>query len=133
MSVSTEIEHGYWVVRDYDTLQPETLFTRNEFISEIIDSAWESYDWWVGVDYNNLPDKDTQPFLRVAVIDPDGDDGTDIIERLISVKDIYDAYISACSAFREDIGLVDEETLDFDAESGDIIMQFAVLGTHVYS
>ena len=136
MSELTSLDSTTLVERNYPTVKPETLIERTEFISAIIDSAWESYDWWVGVDYNNIPDSDDQPFLKVAGVDPDGDDDSDIVHVTLTVKDIYNAYISACSAQKQDIGFEDygdgDYDLDIDADAGDVIIQFAVFGTHIY-
>jgi hypothetical protein len=136
MSELTSLDSTTLVERNYPTVKPETLIERTEFISAIIDSAWESCDWWVGVDYNNIPDSDDQPFLKVAGVDPDGDDDSDIVHVTLTVKDIYNGYISACSAQKQDIGFEDygdgEYDLDIDADAGDVIIQFAVFGTHIY-
>jgi hypothetical protein len=134
--MSDQLSSDTWVIRDYSTVKPETIIERTEFISAIIDSVWESYDWWVGVDYNNIPDSDDQPFLKVAVIDPDGDDDSDLVHRVLTVQDIYNGYISACSAQKQDIGFEDygdgDYDLDIDADAGDVIIQFAVFGAHIY-
>lgn len=136
MSELTPLDSTTLVERTYSTVKPETLIERTEFISAILDSAWESYDWWVGVDYNNIPDSDDQPFVRVAVIDPDGDDDSDLVHRVLTVQDIYNGYISACSAQKQDIGFDyysdGDYDLDIDADAGDVIIQFAVFGTHIY-
>ncbi len=136
MSELTQTNSSTWIERNYATAKPETLIERTEFISAIIDSVWESYDWWVGVDYNNIPDSDDQPFLKVAVIDPDGDDDSDLVHRVLTVQDIYNGYILACSAQKQDIGFDyysdGDCDLDIDAEAGDVIIQFAVFGTLIY-
>jgi hypothetical protein len=135
MSELTQTNSSTWIERNYATAKPETIIERTEFISAIIDSVWESYDWWVGVDYNNIPDSDDQPFLKVAGIDPDGDDDSDLVHVTLTVKDIYNAYIKASSALNEDIGFSTYDgcpDLDIDAEAGDVIIQFAVFGTLIY-
>lgn len=140
----TQTDTYTWVVRHHDTIQPETLIERTEFISSILGSAWEGYEWWhsyeyaEGYEWDTIPTDDDTPFLTITAENPDADEdeGDDAeVTITLSVRDIIVAYIEASSALREDIGIEAEgysHYLDIDAEQGDVIIQFAVYGCHIY-
>lgn len=128
------------VERNYPTVKPETLLERGEFLSAILGSAWESWDWWKAVDYtapfdwDNHPKTNDRPFLTILADDPDGDEG-ETVKVSLTVADLYEAYISVCSANSEDLGYYENygiHDLDLDAIEGDHIIQFAVFGTLIY-
>ena len=145
MSEVTQTDTYTWVVRQHDTVKPETLVERTEFISSILGSAWEGYEWWQsyeyaeGYEWDTIPTDDDTPFLTITAQNPDADEDEDEdaeVTATLSVRDIIVAYIEASSALRQDIGYESygdgDGYLDIDADAGDVIIQFAVYGTHIF-
>lgn len=111
-----------------DTITISKQVQADEFFWNLLGSAWESWDWWHVVEYDNGYDWDTypgdwdKPFLTVGICDPDEDDETATVTKKLSLNDLLKAY-------RETPNLDWE---NHEAWSGDCVLQTAVLGTVVY-
>ena len=91
-------------------------------------------DYTAPFDWDNHPKTNDRPFLTILADDPDGDEG-ETVKVSLTVADLYEAYISVCSANSEDLGYYENygiHDLDLDAIEGDHIIQFAVFGTLIY-
>lgn len=105
-----------------------------ELWSEILGSGWETWDWWQGHEYAPGADWDQPGSLTVTVVSPDDD--ADTVTVTVSVEQVAAALDVAIRA-----GLVDactgvpisrSDEFDWDACSGDTVMQMAVFGEVVY-
>jgi len=92
---------------------------RDEFLSEILGSAFETWDWWRGWEYDDgyewdiHPTDNDLPFLTLMVEDDENEELT--ITKKLSVNDIVKGYVKS--------GAKDWQNLD--AGSSDWIMQCA--------
>ena len=55
-----------------------------QFWSAVFGSAWETWDWWVSLNYLEGSDWDKVGQVEIAGLDPDGNQETDIIKKGIS-------------------------------------------------
>jgi hypothetical protein len=100
----------------------------NEFFSSVLGSAFEHWDWWhlvkydEGYEWHTHPDDMDTPFLAVGILDPDDEDEEETITKILSLADILTAY-NKCDGLRWD---------NLDAGSSDTIMQTAMFGEPVY-
>jgi hypothetical protein len=100
-------------------------FKAEDFWSEIMGSAWETYDWWVTLDYSEGADWDKVGEITVKSWDGETE-GEALISKTLTIKDLAEAY-GKCLAegFRINIH-------DLDANQGDVILQMAMFGEVVY-
>jgi hypothetical protein len=102
-------------------------YQAEDFWSEILGSAWETYDWWVSLDYSEGAAWDKVGELTITAWDGQGEseeEGT--ITKTLGIKDLAEAYGKCLSeGFRINIH-------DLDADQGDVILQMAMFGEIVY-
>jgi len=104
----------------------------NELMQNVMGSAWETWSWWTRILYANgcgwdrIPASVNDPYVLVAIIDPNDEDEEDEITVTLSVGDILTAVGDVLTLHpwvRWD---------NMDACDSDLVMQTAVLGTVVY-
>ena len=101
---------------------------RNEFISALMGSSWEIWQWWHSIDYvkgsdwDRPTETDTEPYVRVEAEDLQNDMLT--IRRTLSVADLVTAFTTLQNSGDYHFTRWD----DFDAAGGDAILQQAVYG-----
>lgn len=108
-----------------------------ELMSTVMGSAWDEagYDWWRsaiyedGYDWNVIPSDPDARYIVVGIADPDTyetDEDAKVILRALSVNDIVkgvEAVLKQCPWVRWD---------DMDANDGDLVLQYAMLGKVTY-
>jgi hypothetical protein len=96
-----------------------------DFWSHILGSAWETWDWWTGVDY--LDGSDWDKVGEVKITGWDGEtEGETLITKTLNIGDLAEAY-GKCLAEGYRFNLD-----DFDACDGDAVIQMAMFGEVVY-
>jgi hypothetical protein len=102
-----------------------------QFWSAVFGSAWETWDWWVSLNYLEGSDWDKVGQVEIAGLDPDGDQETDIIKKVLGLDDIVKAFSKAVTD-NKSFGGFDPHELDLDACDGDVVIQYAMFGDVVY-
>jgi len=103
----------------------------DEFWSNIMGSAWESYEWWLELEYLDGAEWDRVGRVRITVLDPSSDTD-EAITKVIGLPDLIEAWDKAlrtCSTLGNSQPLNIE---DLDAADGDCVLQIAVLGEVIY-
>lgn len=101
---------------------------REEFLNEMLGTAFYYWDWWhkvkydKGYDWNTYPDDNDTKFLTLGISDPDDETERKTIRKKVSVNDIVRAY--------EKSGY--KRYSDLDAASSDFIMQCVFFDEAVY-
>lgn len=106
-----------------------TEYDATELWSMIMGAAWETWDWWVDLDYLG-GDWDKPCVLRVTAWgDDEGEDPALYVVRDITIDDV----VAALGALRA-VPIVREHLSneDFDAVSSDCVIQQCVYGEIVY-
>lgn len=116
-------------MNQFITITTQHTVDAKAFASSILGSAFDSYDWYEGVEYVEGCDWDVIPshldasFVEVCMENPES--GSRFVTKSLSVNDLKRAYEEVAKSCR-----VDWE--DIDADLGDRIIQHAVLGEYVY-
>lgn len=98
-----------------------------EFWSNLLGSAWEDWDWWQSIKYSEGSQWDKVGEITVSITDPDDEEEEEVITKTLGVQDLADAYAKYISQTKNTVNWE-----DFDACSGDAVLQIAVLGEIVY-
>lgn len=100
--------------------------------TSVLGSAFETWSWWTMVKYLDDANWDKPGHVHIGIIDPDNE-GKEIT-KVISIEDLARGMaIAIQKGYRDPFGHTDWGSFDFDAITGDIVMQCAVLGECVYS
>jgi hypothetical protein len=102
-----------------------------EFWSAIFGSAWESWDWWLDYEFLEGSDWDTVGLVRVVGLDPEGDQVSDKIEKILTIEDLVKSYTHLVNS-NPNIPTMSYGELDLDASDGDVIIQQAIFGDVIY-
>lgn len=106
---------------------------RDKLLNSVMGTMWETWSWWQSYEYadgcgwDKYPDNPRAPYITVSVDDPNYDEGEQSLTVTLSVNDIIESVANTLKYHpwvRWD---------DMDASSGDIVMQYAVLGDYVYA
>lgn len=126
--VRKQIAEGYTQGEEMSSIITVPVqFKAEDFWSEIMGSAWESWDWWVTLDYSEGADWDKVGEITVTSWDGEGEceeDGT--LTKTLTIQDLAEAY-GKCLAEGCRINIH-----DLDACQGDQILQMAMFGEIVY-
>jgi hypothetical protein len=100
-----------------------------EFWTAVFGSSWETWSWWKVENWWKGA-WDTPGTVLLGIDDPNSD--SDLVYRVIRPADLVAAYkqAKADGFFPEG---KDDSHFDFDAITGDVILQYAMFGTTVYS
>ena len=96
----------------------------DDFWSAILGSGFETWDWWRGVTYDDNSAWDKAGHVVLKIENPDGGP---TLGRVLNVNDLAKAY-----ALGKERGYDVGDYEDFDACSGDAVLQIAVLGDIIY-
>lgn len=120
------------------TINPKlTRAEKHELVSAILGSAFESYPWWTAViftadhEWDTLPADDDEKFLTIHGDDPEGTEGNGNFVADLSVNDIVKAYFASNLPYPDECSHCGD--FDIDADEGDLVIQYAVYGTAVFS
>lgn len=102
-----------------------------EFWSAVFGSAWETWEWWVGLNYLEGSDWDKVGQVEITALDPDGNQETDTIKKVLGLDDIVNAFTKAVTD-NKSFGGFDPHELDLDACDGDVVIQYAMFGDVIY-
>lgn len=99
-----------------------------DFWSNVLGSAWETWDWWVRLDYSEGSDWDKLGEITITAQDPNADweDEQPTITKTLTVEDLAAAY-GKCISEGHRFNLE-----DLDASDGDCVIQMAMFGEVVY-
>jgi hypothetical protein len=106
-------------------IEIKITISAKEFWSNVLGSAWETWDWWRSYDYSSGADWDKPGTITVAIDNPEDEAGDPIVKTL-NVHDLAKAY-GELSA-----GMPHLDWQDLDACYGDAVMQQAVFSEVVY-
>ena len=103
-----------------------------ELWSAVFGSAFETWDWWAGVEYLDGSDWDKPGKVRLKIDSPVG--GPKFVQRTLKVSDLVrgltiahvKGYRDACSGRQAWL------EMEYDACEGDCILQCAIFGEVIY-
>jgi hypothetical protein len=103
----------------------------DEFWSAVFGSAWESWDWWLDYEFLENTDWDKAGSVRIVGLDPEGNQQTDKIEKVLTIEDLVKSYTHLVNT-NPNIPTLSFGELDLDASDGDVIIQHAIFGDVIY-
>jgi hypothetical protein len=104
-------------------------FDAAELWSCVFGSAWETWDWWVSIDYID-GDWDKICTVKIVALDPDDEDEDEsTITKTIGLDDIV-RVLNELADFAPIVECLNHD--DFDAVWGDCVLQHAVFGETIY-
>ena len=104
-------------------------FDAEELWSAVFGSAWETWDWWWSIKYIDC-NWDVVGKVKIVACDPDDEDAPKVT-KTIGLDDIVKA-IESLTARDYFTVARDLKELDFDACSGDCVIQEAIFGEVIY-
>lgn len=124
--VRKQIAEGYTQGEEMSSIITVPVqFKAEDFWSEIMGSAWETWDWWVRLDYSQGAAWDKVGEITITSWDGETE-GETLVTKTLTIQNLAEAY-GKCLAegFRINIH-------DLDAGQGDVILQMAMFGEVVY-
>lgn len=108
-----------------------TITVKDEQLwSAVLGSAFETWSWWRDVSYPTGSDWETPGTVMLTLDDPEhGESDGVLLSRTLTIDDIVRGYQLLLQQFQFDVTPYD---LDFDAVSGDAVLQLAIFGELVY-
>lgn len=113
-------------MKTIETITVPVQLNAEYFWSNVLGSGWETWDWWVSVDYAEGSDWDKVGEVIITAWDGETE-GEATITKTLTLNDLVDAYKKCV----EENGYSLNPD-DLDAEQGDAIIQTAIYGETIY-